>query len=163
MASLVSLSVIACSAKATSTAGPGTADAGSGSADEPANTACTPLTPTANVVYQAVTADGHYVVVITDASGSHVFYGAADHMVEGHITGTAHTCADELDFKIDGITYAAVFAPATCNNNVLSRLVIGIPTGGAPYMTLPLTMLIGLDPKDAGSALSPGDLKYFCF
>jgi hypothetical protein len=150
---LVSSSLIACASETTPTA-------------EPASNPCAPATaPAAHVSYEAVTADGHYVVLI-DGPGaeSRVFYGTADHMTEGRVTGTSDSCAHAVDFSVASTSYSAVFAPATCNNNIQSRLFIGNPAPGQAPVPTALTVLIGVGPQaHAGAALSPTDLTYLCF
>jgi hypothetical protein len=145
---LVTLGVGACAAKTTSTEGA-------------ASTPCTPMTdPSWTVSYEAVTADGHYVVVAEQASATRVFYGTAERMTEGRVTGTSDSCAHQVDFAVGGAPYVAVFAPTTCNGAVVSKLIVGEGAG----TTLPLTVLTGVGPQPAaGMAVSPADLKYVCF
>jgi hypothetical protein len=104
--------VLACS-----TSSPGTAGV---TPDAKASNACAPLSvPSAKLDYEAVTPDGHHVVVLSDASGTaRVFYGTADHVGEGRITGASDSCAHEVDFTVDGTHYSATFSPATICSTV---------------------------------------------
>ena len=131
---------------------------------ETATNACSPLAD--KVTYEAVTPDGHYVVIVGDGgSGSRVFYGTADHMTEGRITNTLTGCAIEVDFNVEGTSYGAVFAYPSCNGVITSKLVIGEVRVGAPLVAQPLTVL-HLDGSliDAGAAAaSRVTLSFFCF
>lgn len=153
-AGLFSASLVACASNASTD-----------TTDRPATTACAPLAdPTARVSYQAVTLDGHYVVVVEGRSGSRVFYGTADHMAEGRITGTSDSCAHSVEFDVAGTSYGAVFAPVSCNGVIASNLVSAARAGETPAAQ-PLTVLIGAGPQvDAGAAAtSPDALTYVCF
>jgi hypothetical protein len=129
-------------------------------AADDATTPCAPATDASvTVSYEAVTADGHYVVVF-GGPRARVFYGTAENMVEGRITDTSQSCAQAIDFTVAGTSYGAVFAPSSCNGNVQSRLAIG--EGVA--MVRPLTVLIGFGPPvSAPGSVAPAELHYFCF
>lgn len=124
-----------------------------------ATTACSPLAdPTMKVQYEAVTPDGHYVVVLGAAQpGSRVFYGTPDRMAERRITDTAAGCFVSIDFVVDGADYGAVFAYPSCNGNIRSKLV-----GDDHRVNQPLTVLVlGGSQSDPG-ARAP-DLMFVCF
>ena len=125
-----------------------------------ASTPCAPTTDASMTVsYEAVTADGHYVVVF-GGPRARVFYGTADNMVEGRITDTWQSCAQAVDFTVAGTSYGAVFAPSSCNGNVQSRLAIGEGVS----MVRELTVLIGFGPPvSAPGSVAPADLHYVCF
>ena len=64
--------------------------------------------PTVTVMDHAVSADGHYVVVIgSKDGGSRLFYVTPDHMTEGRITDTGVGCGRYISFIIDGTSYRA--------------------------------------------------------
>jgi hypothetical protein len=150
----LSMSIIACGGKATS------------KTDDVGTKLCSPATdPTIKIGYEAVTTDGHYLVVTGEHGSERVFYGTPDHMSERRVTGTSDSCAHQIDFEVAETPYVAVLS--TCPGSIPSRLIIGTSTGGAASMSLPLTVLLAgraQSDADAGAAaLSPADLSYFCF
>lgn len=125
--------------------------------------ACSPLAPPAFLTVEAVTPDGHYLVVTKDpsmpsaASLTHLFYGTPDHMIEGRITHEDNNCAWAPSFEVGGATYDAVIAYA-CGTTVASRIFVG--TEGP--MALTFLRGEGLS-ADAGATVSPETFTYSCF
>jgi hypothetical protein len=130
---------------------------------------CTPLAdPAVAIRYEGVTPEGRYVVVLAGPT-ERVFYGTREHMVEGRITGTSVGCARYYNFVVEGRSYAAVFANATCGPDVLSRLIAG--EEGGPMVTQLLEVLVGAPRRDAGAeggadagtpAPSPDAFSFYC-
>ena len=99
-------------------------------ADDPlgpgATSECAPLAdPAVRITSEALTSDGHYVVVLGE--GRSVFYGIPAHMVEGSITSTKPGCALEVAFEVQGRAYVATFSPDPTRCMVASALVSGEP------------------------------------
>lgn len=154
---LLASSVVACAGKTTSR--DGTPSGGATAGTNP----CTPTTePSLSVTAAGITSDGHYVVFASQGSTTRVFYGTPDHMTEGRFTGQQNSCAVELDFTVGDTSYGAVFAPSSCKGVQQSRL--GLSGKDGEGRMLPMTVLVGFGAQpDAGTALSPAELTYFCF
>jgi hypothetical protein len=131
---------------------------------------CSPLAdPGASITSEALTSDGHYVVVVGAASAMRVFYGIPAHLVEGVIKSTKPGCAFEIAFEVQGRAYVATFSPDPVRCMVTSELVSGDPNAG-PVAKTPLTVLrvagVAPDAGDAGdagdAAASSASLSFFC-
>lgn len=125
---------------------------GSGAATTP----CAPLAaPGAVVTSEGLTADGHYVVVVTRAGSARAFYGVAAHLVEGAVTGMHQGCAFEIDFDIQGRSEVATFSPGPPACDVASTLTSG--NAGDAIVQAPLTVLVPAYASDAGAGGDAGD------
>ncbi len=132
----------------------------------PATSACSPLAdPNVHIDDEAVTPDGHYVVLIGSGDlPSRLFYGTPDHMTEGRITDTAAGCFRSYSFVVDGASYTATLGYAVCNGNIRSRL----SHGDSDLVGEPLTLLLGPggSPNDGGAGAPAAPvmgLTFFCF
>ncbi len=102
-----------------------------------ATTACAPLDePGASLTAEGLTADGHYVVVVTRAGTTRVFFGVSSHLVEGVLTGLHQTCALEVDFDVQGRSEVATFSPGPPACDVASTLTSGNPGDAIAKVTL---------------------------
>lgn len=127
-----------------------------------ATTECAPLgDPAVRVTSEALTADGHYVVVVGEGGAARVFYGIPAHMVEGVIHDTRPGCALEIDFEVQGRAYTATLSPDPATCMIASSLVLGDPGSSA---RTPLTLLrVAGSPIDAGAAAASGPpLMFYC-
>jgi len=139
-AAIASAILVACTDAPTTT--------GAGAATSP----CSPLAePGATVTAEGLTMDGHYVVVVSRAGATRVFYGVASHMVEGVITGMPQSCAVEVHFDIDGRSEVATLSPGLPGCAVASMLTSG-NTGDA-VVQVPLMLVV---PPDTGA------LAFYC-
>lgn len=110
-----------------------------------ATSECAPLTnPSVRITSEALTSDGHYVVVLGERSA--VFYGIPAHMVEGVITSAKSGCALEVAFEVQGRKYVATFSPDATRCMTGSSLVSGEP---GTSVTTPLTIV-----QDGGAPLT---------
>jgi hypothetical protein len=151
MASLIACAIpVACNDQPT-TAGPGA----------PTH-ACDPLgEPGATVTSAGLTTDGHYVVVVSRAGATRVFYGVESHVVEGVITGMHQSCAVEVAFDVAGRSEVATFSPGPPGCAVASTLTSG--NAGDSIVEAPLTVLVPAVAADAGaSGASLSSLAFFC-
>ncbi len=106
-----------------------------------ASTACSPLDePGAVLTAEGLTADGHYVVVVTRNGTTRVFFGVSSHLVEGVLTAQHQTCALEVDFDVQGRSEVAVFSPGPPACQVASTLTSGNPGDAMVQVTLEVTM-----------------------
>ena len=139
-------------------------------AEGAATSTCAPLDePGATVTAEALTSDGHYVVVVSRTSALRVFYGVAAHMVEGAVTAVRKSCALEVDFDVSGRSEVATFSPGPPACAVASTLKSG--NAGDAIVQVPLTVLIPAEASDAGDAGDASDsggstplsaLTFFC-
>ena len=142
-----------------------------------ATTACSPLVePGATVTAEGLTADGHYVVVVTSASapGPRVFFGVSSHMVEGVLTAQHQTCALEVDFDVQGRSEVATFSPGPPACAVASTLTSG--NAGDAMVQVTLDVVVPAGSSDAGAdadadagagsapvaAMPASSLMFFC-
>ena len=113
------------------------ADAPSADGDGAATSACSPLDdPGAALTAEGLTADGHYVVVVTRAGTTRAFFGVSSHLVEGVVTGVHQTCALEVDFDVQGRSEVATFSPGPPACDAASTLRSGNPGDAVATVTL---------------------------
>jgi hypothetical protein len=137
--------------------------------DPAAATPCAPLSdPGVHVTSEALTKDGHYVVVLGSGSTARVFYGISVHLVEGTITKMQSSCVTEIDFVVQGRSYVATLSTSPTQCMTDSKLVALDPE--APPVEMPLTVLeLSGALVDAGAPLDGGvlpvsaaSLVFFC-
>jgi len=123
---------------------------------------------------EGLTADGHYVVVVTRAGATRVFFGVSSHLVEGVLTGQHQTCALEVDFDVQGRSEVATFSPGPPACDVASTLTSG--NAGDAMVTVTLDVVVPAGASDAGASdagasrsdasvpvpMPPSALMFFC-
>jgi hypothetical protein len=136
----------------------------SSSASEPPPTKECSALADARITYVAVTTDRHYVVVIGDRNADvRVFYGMPAHMAEGRITGTENSCAHEVSFLLDAMSYRATLSPGFDHCPIPSTLDIGEPGSLTTRVALTVINFLGdVDQRDAGVAQPGSQFTFFC-